>query len=361
MDTLLTWYQALQLLALGPCLFMLFFLCIAARKFSQIFVPVLYFLSLICSFSLPLIDIFTTHADVRGILLMGESLTPALSFLLIMQFIWDRIPALPYWTILSIPLIGGSSIVYATLITNGELCIYDNLCTEPVIFKELYEIFSASLTFLLTMVVIRQRLAQPSNDTLPQKRNKYALVLALIVLNLALLAIDLAEIGGYVNAERAMLAIVVVRIGFIYLVLTSVFRVFDRSFEIDYERIPHMRPQETSERDLALAEKIRVLLVQDKLYRSMELSRSSLALRLAITEHQLSRIINQCFSQNFSTLVNHYRILEAKDRLAKEETAITVIAFEVGFSSIPSFNRVFKNTVGISPSEHRSKSSATQR
>jgi two-component system response regulator YesN len=45
---------------------------------------------------------------------------------------------------------------------------------------------------------------------------------------------------------------------------------------------------------------------------------------------------------------------EAKGRLIGEETPITTIAFDVGFNSIPSFNRVFKHITGLSPSEYRS-------
>ena len=46
---------------------------------------------------------------------------------------------------------------------------------------------------------------------------------------------------------------------------------------------------------------------------------------------------------------------EAKARLAAETTPVTVIAFEVGFSSIPSFNRVFRQFCDMSPSEWRQR------
>jgi len=359
-DILFTWYQALQLLALGPCLFMLFFLCVTARRTSQILVPALYFLSLTCSFCLPLLDIVTAPMEMRGLLLMGESLTPAFSFLLIMQFIAGRVPPLLYWSILAVPLAGGSSLIYVMLIDKGELCIYqDQLCTEPAMFKQLYEIFSSSLTFLLTVFIYNRKAADMDGNPY-QRQHKYALIVALIALNLALLAINLAQISGHAAESHAAMAVTIVRIGFIYLVLTSVFRVFDRSFQFAYERVPHLKPSMPSPDDLALAERIRALLVQEKLYRSMELSREKLAAKLAVSEHHLSRVINQCLDQNFSMLINFYRVQEAKERLASETTAITVIAFEVGFSSIPSFNRVFKQMVELSPSEYRSKYQAAK-
>lgn len=351
-DPLLTWYQALQLLAIGPCLFMLFFLCVATRNLSQVFIPILYFLSLASSFLLPLVDVFLPEAHLHGALLLAESLTPALSFLLILQFLTDRLPPLVCWFILAVPLIGGSSLVYATLITRGEVCLYQDICTQPDTFKALYEIFSTSLTFLLTIAVLQRGYGKNEMPSL-HHGHKRAMIFALILLNLGLLAIDLGQISGFFLPDRAAFAITVVRIGFIYLVLTSVLRVYDRTFELAYERIPHLRPVGPSERDHAISQQLKDLLGRDKLYRDMELNREALAARAAITEHQLSRVLNQCLDLNFSRFINQYRVEEAKQRLARESTPVTTIAFEVGFNSIPSFNRVFRQMTGTSPSEYR--------
>lgn len=355
-EVILTWYQALQLLALGPCLFMMFFLCVATRSLPLIFVPILYFLSLACSFCLPLLDTLEMQGNpqITGILMMGTSMAPAMSFLLIIQFLTNRIPPPIYWFILAIPLVGGSSIIYSTALAKGEVCIYDQLCTTPEIFRTLYEIFSSSLTFLLTVVMF-SRLSGRMQGTEHQRTHKQALIIALIVLNLAILGVDLARISKFadISPSRADFAITVIRIGFIYLVLTSVFRVFDNALEIDYERIPVARPNAPSTRDLAVAEEIRLLMDRDKLYRSMDLSREVLAAKLAVTEHALSRIINQCLGQNFNTLVNQYRVEDAKQRLAAESAPVTTIAFEVGFASLSSFNRVFKHVTDMSATQYR--------
>lgn len=353
MDASLTWYQAMQLIALGPCLFILFFLCVTARNVKKIVVPVLYFLALSCSFLLPIADALGFGDMAIGILRIGESLTAALSFLLIIEFITGNIPSPVYWGILALPLIGGSSIIYVTLVAKGEVCIYDNLCTEPAIFKQFYEIFSSSLIFLL-IVAIYNRLSRSTQDNPEQRQQKHAIIVSLIALNLSILAIKLLYISGHVDIDRARFAVTVARIGFIYLVLTFIFRVFDRSFGIDYERVPTVLPALT-ERDLRLAENVKRALKEEKVYREMELSREGLAKKLAVTENQLSRVINKCFSRNFSTLINSCRIEEARERLVKESTPVTTIAFEVGFNSIPSFNRVFKQMTGSSPSEYRSR------
>jgi AraC-like DNA-binding protein len=351
-DVLLTWYQALQLLALGPCLFMLFFLCVAVRKGSQVLVPALYFISLACTFTLPLREALGGGEHMDSLLRIGSSLTPAISFLLIIQFVTGKLPRWIYWGILAVPLVGEHSFLDSTLNEQGELCIYEHLCADPQMLKTLYTIFSSSLTFLLT-VVVYSRLVKEYKGTPRQIQHQYALVVALIALNLILLALDLAQITGHVDMERALLAKTVVRIGFIYLVLTSVFRVFDRAFEIAYERLPTVPHFVPAARDLEMAERIRVLFQVDKLYRMMDLSREMLAQKLGINESYLSRVINQCFEQNFNMLINQYRIAEAKERLLKEDVPVTTIAFDVGFSSISSFNRVFKQSEGVSPSMYR--------
>lgn len=353
MDTaLLTWYQALQLAALGPCFFVIFFLCVTTRHLKKVAVPTLYFASLSCNFLIPLIEPVGISDSLRNILETGATTTAAFSFLIIIQFITGDIPALIYWTALAIPLIGGSPIDYVASITKSEVYIYEKLCAEPSIFRQLYEIFSSSLIFLLT-IVLYHRLNKRTESNYMQDKNKYAIIISLIVLNLMVLGVKLLYISGHVVPERAGLAATVVRMGFIYLVLTFVFRVFDRQLDIAYERVPTLRPAEPTQRDTALAENIRKLLAEEKLYRTMELNRAAFAKKLAVPENYLSKVINMCFSQSFSTLINTYRIEEARQRLTDENIPITTIAFEVGFNSIPSFNRVFKQMTGVSPSEYR--------
>lgn len=356
--SLLSWYQALQLLALGPCLFMLFFLCVAGRKLQQILVPQLYFLSLACSFLLPLRDVLELKEHMHAALLVIAGAEPAISFLFIVQFMTGRLPKPIYWSILAVPLIGGSPLVYATLVTDGEVCIYQHLCAQPVIIAKLYNIFSISLTCLLTLLIYRRISTIAAEPLTTQTNQKYAVVLALVLLNLLLLGIDLAEIANYTDLDHARFAKTVVHIGFIYLVLTSVFRVFDRAVELNYAHIPSIKPHGPSEKDLALAARIREVFVAEKIYRDMELSREKLAAKLAVNEGVLSRVVNQCFQENVSMLINRYRFEEAQARLIKEkDVSITVIAFEVGFSSIPSFNRVFKQLSTMSPTEYRQSKS----
>ncbi len=69
---------------------------------------------------------------------------------------------------------------------------------------------------------------------------------------------------------------------------------------------------------------------------------------------QVSAIINNELNTNFRTLVNEYRVKEAC-RLIREtsDENILEIAFASGFGSKTAFNRIFKNTLGVSPQDFR--------
>ena len=58
---------------------------------------------------------------------------------------------------------------------------------------------------------------------------------------------------------------------------------------------------------------------------------------------------------NFTEYVCRVRIESAKNLLLNPNLRISEIAYEVGFQSLTHFNRVFKKTVGESPTEYRAK------
>lgn len=93
----------------------------------------------------------------------------------------------------------------------------------------------------------------------------------------------------------------------------------------------------------------------DKLFLDAELSVTKLATHLGISAKTLSAVINQNAGKSFNEFVNHYRVEEFKQRLLKADNkkyTLTALAFECGFNSQPTFQRAFKNIVGITPSEY---------
>jgi AraC-like DNA-binding protein len=107
----------------------------------------------------------------------------------------------------------------------------------------------------------------------------------------------------------------------------------------------------------ALTEALRTLMEDQKLYRQQRLTISALAARLGIPEYRLRRHINQKLGhRNFNSFVNGYRLAEARTALAdptQAEVPILTIALDAGFQSLAPFNRAFKATAGLTPSDYR--------
>jgi AraC-like DNA-binding protein len=95
----------------------------------------------------------------------------------------------------------------------------------------------------------------------------------------------------------------------------------------------------------------------EKIYRSARLSLDSLAERLGLQSHQLSAIVNSRLGRSFTELVADYRVEEVKKRLSdpSEKANILNIAYDAGFGTKASFNRIFKERTGLTPSEFRRK------
>ena len=82
-----------------------------------------------------------------------------------------------------------------------------------------------------------------------------------------------------------------------------------------------------------------------------------LASQLGAQEHRLRRLINAKMGfRNFNDFLNHHRIRVACQQLADPtlaRTPILTIAMKLGYGSIGPFNRAFKQTNGLTPTEFR--------
>ncbi|NMB97695.1 MAG: AraC family transcriptional regulator [Clostridiaceae bacterium] len=71
------------------------------------------------------------------------------------------------------------------------------------------------------------------------------------------------------------------------------------------------------------------------------------------SKHYFNKFFKKVTNKTFARYVNDIRIEKAQTLLKSSKQNITDIAFEVGFNSIKTFNRVFKEKVGCTPSEYR--------
>lgn len=143
----------------------------------------------------------------------------------------------------------------------------------------------------------------------------------------------------------------------------TIFRLQEDAFDLlsspssNADPAPATRPVQDDKHSAALARIIKAM-ETDKLYTDSDLTIAKLAKLLSMQEYRLRRLINQRLNyRNFNQFLNHYRIAEASARLTDTDKAISSIAMEVGYASLSSFNKAFKEIIGITPSAYRSTQS----
>lgn len=96
------------------------------------------------------------------------------------------------------------------------------------------------------------------------------------------------------------------------------------------------------------------LMDSEKLFLDSRLSIKTVADKLAISVNHLSQVINQQSGKNFFKFINEYRVEEAKKLLldqSSQKYTILAIAYDCGFNSKSSFNTIFKQYTGKTPSD----------
>jgi len=166
---------------------------------------------------------------------------------------------------------------------------------------------------------------------------------------------DAAAIAYGVNA--ALLAGVTAAI-FLAMLRISVDDLFPASVVVAPLPTEALAPMpETSAADQKLVDALLRLMADERIYRHEDLTIGTLATKLGIPEYRLRRLINQRLGyRNFNTFLNNHRIEEAKAALAdptQAEVPVITIAMDAGFQSLGPFNRAFKATTGVTPSEYR--------
>lgn len=102
--------------------------------------------------------------------------------------------------------------------------------------------------------------------------------------------------------------------------------------------------------------KLQLHMVERQPFLDEDLSLDTLAGQLDVTANQLSQVINQKSDSNFFNYVNGYRVAAVKQKLrdpAYGHYSILAIGYDCGFRSKSSFNKIFKQMEGRTPSEYQ--------
>ena len=127
-------------------------------------------------------------------------------------------------------------------------------------------------------------------------------------------------------------------------------------FEQSLKDIKPVQPKSSEEPDEkieALYATLLKLLDEDKVYLDASLTISKLSELLDSNNNYVSKCINLKFGENFNSIINRYRVTEAKRLIQAEDYknyTIAAISEMCGFTSLSVFNRSFKKETGITPS-----------
>ncbi|GAB6173502.1 hypothetical protein JCM15765_29800 [Paradesulfitobacterium aromaticivorans] len=116
-----------------------------------------------------------------------------------------------------------------------------------------------------------------------------------------------------------------------------------------FEIIDLINPNKTSNKDLVE----NILTYIDRNISKKNISLEELSQHFHFSTCYISRVIKKETGLTFSEHLNQIRLTEAKILLRNSAININQIATLVGYNEVPHFNRMFKKSVGISPSKYR--------
>ena len=100
-------------------------------------------------------------------------------------------------------------------------------------------------------------------------------------------------------------------------------------------------------------EKLKREMGDKRYYLDEELSLRQLAEYLELKPVELTELIKASEYENFYDLVNTYRIDQVKEQLKQSDEQIIQLAYQNGFKSKSTFNKIFKEKTGFTPKAYR--------
>jgi len=356
--------ELLQIIGLAQCAAGALFMWLQTADKRLAGVPALYYLALGGHFAALFLGAgpFADGGDDLLLLvaLAIASVLPAATVLLVLQVVLGRAPGgrLPLVLLAALPELALLVVAYE----QSQACFGADTCIVWWPAYRLAHVIAAAILLLGLQLWLGRRLLEQLAGQ-PSGRERYWLITTLLGLLTLNLAIDFLNLAGTLDEPRAVVVSTVIALTFVYLVVTLLFRLYpdakpaaqpepDEEAEAEADEPP---PRELTAEDQAVIERIRALMTLDKVYQDAEYGRDALARELGVPQHRLSALVKAGFGRGVRQLLNDHRVAEACQMLRSGDRPVGEIAFDAGFNSLPSFNRVFKAATGLSPSDYRAK------
>ena len=233
------------------------------------------------------------------------------------------------------------------------------LVPAQILDPRIFAIAISVISLAFVALAVAQTVASWSTDLVEQRRSLRVFVVAAAAVYagfnaLAQIFVPIADAPGVVpTVNAAILAGVVIAIA------VSLMRVKGEAIFAPAEKpvVAAVVSSEASASDRRLLDALMRLMSDERIYRHEGVTIGMLATKLAVPEYKLRRLINQQLGyRNFNVFLNNHRIEEAKAALAdpsQAEVPVITIAMDAGFQSLGPFNRAFKATTGVTPTEYR--------
>jgi len=165
-----------------------------------------------------------------------------------------------------------------------------------------------------------------------------------------------------INGLFLTLSIFIILVGYFGIYQPAIFtsHISEPSIDASTENIPYSGSPLKAEDIQKYLSSLSDYMETNKPYLNNELTLYQLAEEVKILPHTLSRIINEYHHLNFFDYINQYRVQEFKIAVADpkyKNYSLLGIAFECGFNSKSAFNRMFKKSTGLTPSQFKEANS----
>ena len=340
--------EILSLIGLSQCVYLIVYIVMRMKNIAHAGLPLIYFLILGCAFFFDMGERHIGSISEYYYYLQWFSWfsLPPLSVLLVIQFSdVNKTPLFrEYWVLLLIPLCFMLSITAVDTI---------NVCNRLEPCEQLKSLMTVTglLAGAISLLVIFSK-KDLLTKTRKQKfgKERYWLIFTLVAVNSLLLVVVMSSLMGYLSVQEVNVTRTILGLSFVYLVSTSLLRLYPKQTKAAVQSISN---QDFTEDEAALAERIEYLILTEKVYQEAAYSRADLAKECGYSETIVSKVFNAHFQKSFPQVMNEQRVEEAKRLLLETKVTVKTISEEVGFNSMPSFNRVFKEMTGLSPSAFR--------
>ena len=245
------------------------------------------------------------------------------------------------------------AVVYCFFILMERLVQFGFVDALPLWWAWVVNLSSIALVLHLLFITLTER-----NDDLIEKRRKSRvyLVYITVVMTLIITAFSffLLNHHQYSHLQQTVNIIAIWPI----IILTAYWLLSMNASSFAFDAV-QTKNKNLNSRDAELKIKLDTEIITNKAYLKNGLSIQSLAKQLGVSSYRLREFINQVLGyDNFSTYINGYRIAAIKQEFAnpkKAHTPILTIALNNGFNSLSTFNRAFKSSQGVTPSEFRNE------